>query len=525
MDALLAQAYNHLKENRLKEASDLARNLLDQRPRDHKNWALLRDINIRANRHEQAIYAANRAVEFGEDKVNSLLELTRVLINAGCQSDALETLNKIDAKNPDSARINDTLGTLYAMCDEPARGLPYSQAAVSASPDNPAYLSNLAMIQRMIGDLSSAENNFDRAISLNPHDYRSYYSRSDLQTWTHEKNHILRIESLLKATIKDWRGEVAVRFALAKEYEDLEDYDKAFKALEGANRLQRRHTRYNVTDDVEVMDHIVRTHTRNALEKLPIGFSSEEPIFVLGLPRSGTTLVERILSCHSRVYAAGELNNFAMQLTQSSRQQFGEKPLPKTELVEKALHLGFQKLGHDYVKSTRPRTGHTPHFIDKLPMNYLYCGLIHAALPDAKIILLERNPMDSCFGMYRMMFLNAYPFSYSLDDIGAYYLAWRRLVNHWKNVLGNRLHIINYEKLTQDPETQIRLLLNHCDLPWEDDCLEFHKNAAPSTTASAVQVRQKIYTSSVEKWKKYEKQLTSLHRFLREQAVPPLEDA
>jgi tetratricopeptide (TPR) repeat protein len=524
MDTVLAQAYTHLKENRLQEASDLARKLLDQNPRDHRNWALLRDINVRANRHQQAIYAANRVVEFGEDKLNAQLELTRVLINAGCQSDAVETLNKIDTKSLDSAKTNDTLGTLYAMCDEPARGLSHSQAAASASPDNAAYLSNLAMIQRMIGDLSSAETNFDKAISLNPQDYRSYYSRSDLQTWTHEKNHVPQIESLLKATIKDWRGEVAVRFALAKEYEDLEDYDSAFAALDAANSLQRRHTRYNVTDDVEVMDKIIRTHTGGALANLPAGFSSEEPIFVLGLPRSGTTLVERILSCHSRVYAAGELNNFAMQLTQASRQAFGDQTFPKTELVDKALHLDVRKLGRDYIESTRPRTGHTPHFIDKLPMNYLYCGLIHAALPDAKIILLERNPMDSCFGMYRMMFLNAYPFSYNLDDIGAYYLAWRRLVTHWKNVLGNSLQIINYEKLTQDPETQIRLLLNHCNLPWEDDCLEFHKNTAASTTASAVQVRQKIYTSSVEKWKKYEKQLAQLSRLLQEQTLTPLDD-
>ena len=188
-------------------------------------------------------------------------------------------------------------------------------------------------------------------------------------------------------------------------------------------------------------------------------------------------------------------------------------------MVEKALGINPQVLGKSYLESTRPKTGHTPRFIDKFPFNYLNCGMIHAALPDAKIILLERHPMDTCFAMYRMMFMGIYPFSYDLDELGKYYIAYRALADHWQQVLAASIHVVRYETLVQDTEIEIRKLLKYCGLEWENSCLSFHENKSASTTASAVQVRQPMYTSSIGKWKRYEKQLQPLAENLRQNGI------
>lgn len=509
--ASLSRAYELLRERKLKEASDIARELLQRDASQPRYWALLRDINAQANRHKQAIYSAGKVLEFAPDDLTARLQLAKVLVNAGEQSRALAELAKIPVQvGSDGAVLNDSVGALYSMCDEPQRAISYASAAVEAQPDNALFHSNLAMIHRMLGDFTASEQGFTRAIQLNPHDYRAHYSRSDLKRWSHEENHIADMRKILSLDVQDWRGEVALRFALAKECEDLENYEDAFSYLKTACDLQRQHTRYDVAQDVTAMTAIAETFTASEINRMKPGCESNEPIFVMGLPRTGTTLVERILGSHSQVFAAGELNNFAAQVVSAVREQAGTGSIDKTETIKNSVGLNFEELGNAYVKSTRPRTGHTPRFIDKLPLNYLYAGLIHCALPKAKLILLERDPMDACFAMYRMLFVGIYPFSYDLDDIAAYYNSYRKLVDHWLRVIGDSILLIKYEDLVDDIGRETRRILDYCELPFEASCVDFHSSTAPSTTASAVQVRQPIYRSSIGKWRRYEKHLTAL---------------
>jgi hypothetical protein len=243
------------------------------------------------------------------------------------------------------------------------------------------------------------------------------------------------------------------------------------------------------------------------------------------MPRTGTTLVERILASHTDVFAAGELNNFAAQLMTMLRSQNSDKRVSRDEMVQLSAELDFKQLGESYVKSTRPFTGKTPRFIDKMPLNYLYAGLIHLALPNARIINLRRDPMDTCYAIYKQLFVDAYPFSYDLEELAKYFVAYHQLMGHWNLVLPGVIHTVTYEHLVDDFEAEARKLLEFCGLDWQSQCLKFYENKEASTTASTVQVRQPVYQSSVGKWRNYEQQLQPVVDILRQGGVLSKTDA
>jgi hypothetical protein len=238
--------------------------------------------------------------------------------------------------------------------------------------------------------------------------------------------------------------------------------------------------------------------------------SDDDPIFIVGLPRSGTSLVERILSSHSAVATAGELDCFALSLTDAAHRRCGRAQIPRRELVAISATLDFPALGRDYLERAQAAFGGTGCFIDKMPLNYLYCGLIRRALPGARIVHVTRHPMAVCYAMYKTLFKSGYPFSYDLGEIAQYYLAYHRLMRHWRSLIGEALYEIRYESVVADQNAETRKLLEYCGLEWEDACLAFHLNSSPSTTASASQVRRPLYDSSVSQWRAYEAQLGDL---------------
>lgn len=231
----------------------------------------------------------------------------------------------------------------------------------------------------------------------------------------------------------------------------------------------------------------------------------------MGLPRSGTTLVDRILGSHSAVYSAGESSAFPSAAV-AAVTELARGPVKKLDFAEIALKLDFARLGVAYVERTRPRTGHTPKFTDKRPLNCLYAGMIHAALPAARFIVLRRDPMDNCYAMYKTLFAAEYPFTYDLGDLSRYYLAWDRLMRHWETVLGSSWLTVQYEELVREPESVSRRMVAHCGLNWEPQCLNFHLDNSAVTTASAVQVRRAINADSIGNWRHYAEQLAPLAR-------------
>ncbi len=268
--------------------------------------------------------------------------------------------------------------------------------------------------------------------------------------------------------------------------------------------------RYEVETDLGIMRRICEVFGSETLAGPGGGDLGGDAIFVIGLPRTGTTLVERVLASHPGVCSAGELSNFSVELTRQVQALPGGAPASRTDFVDRAARIDFRALGEAYLSSTLPYRDAQARFIDKLPFNYLYAGLIHRALPRARIVSLERHPMDSCYSIYKQLFRDAYPFSYDLDELGRYFVAYTELMRHWHRVMPGVIHTVRYEHLVADLDGEARRLLGHCGLAWDDRCLRFHENPDASTTASAMQVRQPIYAHSVGRWRNYARQLEPL---------------
>jgi tetratricopeptide (TPR) repeat protein len=482
-------------------------------PRFAAGWYLASVVAMRGRRAGEALTSIDRALKIEPSSARFHLQRAQCLAALSRWPDALEAAGIARKHAPSDPSILDGVGTLCSYANDQRRALAAYDQAVSLAPNNPGFLFNRAAVRRFIGDLAGAESDYDRAISLKPDDYEAYKNRSDLRPQTRDRNHTSELEGLLTRLESSPRAQVLIRFALSKEYEDLGDFAKSWEHLLHGARLRRNLLQYDVSIDVATVDWIVSAFARRSQRPTPVA-EGEEPIFIVGLPRSGSTLVDRILSSHSKVFSAGELNHFALAVVDAVRTQSPSAQLTRKDLIERSTTIDAAALGKDYLSRTRPATGHTAHFTDKMPLNYLYCGLIDRALPGAKIVHVRRHPMASCYAMFKTLFKDGYPFSYDLTDIARYYIAYRRLMNHWQATLAGKIYDLGYEQLIADPLGETRRLLAFCGLDWEDACAVPHRNVAPTTTASAAQVRRPIYDSSVSQWRHYEAQLLDLKKQL-----------
>jgi tetratricopeptide (TPR) repeat protein len=456
---------------------------------------------------EQALALNQSNYPYVAQKASCLLALNRV-------ADARVLIESLASRPPETAAQYDTLGNLYTQSKDQGRAQACFEKAVEREPDKAHYNANLALSLQANGDLDRAEQAFDRSIALNPADHEAWLHRSRLRKQQADSNHVAALTARIAQGCGSWRSEMTLHYALAKEYEDLGDYPHSFSHLQKGASLRRSHMEHDSQADLDAMQAIAYHFSANYLQTSAPASDSAEPIFIVGLPRTGTTLVERILGSHSQVFAAGELNNFAENLTRQVLALNNAKPTNREQFIEAATRIDYAALGEAYIDSTRPHTGDKPHFVDKLPLNFLYCGLILKALPNARIVHLTRNPMDTCFAVYKTLFKQAYPFSYDLKELGHYYLAYRQLMRHWHEAMPGRILDVSYEQLTSRLEHECRSLISYCGLPWENDCLNFHNNAAPSMTASLAQVRQPVYTSSIGRWLNYRAELRPLEAML-----------
>jgi tetratricopeptide (TPR) repeat protein len=384
----------------------------------------------------------------------------------------------------------------------------YAQAS-AREPQDPAGLYNHATALIALGRLDDAEGLLDRVIALAPQDGSAWYNRSTLRRQTRQRNHVAQIEQQLAGLAADAPQRIELDYALAKEREDLGDHAAAFAALAQGATLRRRRLRYRVEDDLETMRLIEDSFDAAFFASAHAGHDDARPLFVVGLPRSGTTLVDRILGSHRDVRSRGESSDLAQAVVRAAG-----PVADKAALVRRTAGCDFAALGRDYCNSLAANAA--LRVVDKTPANFLYLALIVAALPQARIVHLRRDPMDACYAIYKTLFRMAYPFSYDLDDLGRYWLGYDRLMAHWRRVLpADRFLELDYEDLVMQQEAATRRLVAHAGLDWDDACLAFERNPQPTLTASAAQVRQPMYRSSVGLWRKYRLPLAPLAARLR----------
>ena len=460
-----------------------------------------------------------RAVALDPGRADYLAQFARVLATDRFMRESVDAADRASAMQPTDALTLDTLGVVYTQGNEHAKAVAMFRRATELAPGHAAFHFNLGTSLTFVGQLDEAEREYRECVRLNPRHWKAYLALSQLRKQSSVTNNIDALKVLLTSLGDDSDGRMYVNLSLAKELEDLERYEESLGHLIAGKSANSRTRTYSIGRDQQVFDAI-----RVAFDALPSaseGHENAEPIFVIGMPRSGTTLVDRILSSHSQVHSAGELQNFSVVLKRATGSV--TRSLLDVDTIMRTRSVEWRSLGESYLSSTRPGTGHTRHFIDKLPHNFIYAGFIAKALPGARIVCLRRDPMDVCLSNFRQLFALTspyYDYSFDLNNTGRYFVLFDRLMAYWRDVLPGRIIDVCYEDLVDDQETQTRRMVELCGLDWEDACLRFERNDAPVATASAIQVRSPIFRTSLGRWKRYGDRLNGLRVILDDAGIP-----
>jgi tetratricopeptide (TPR) repeat protein len=387
------------------------------------------------------------------------------------------------------------------------------QRAAELQPEEVGLRISVGHVQKTLGHREDSEASYKAALRLDPGRADAWWSLADLKNYSFSNAEVETLERLLATDPRGRSNEAQLNFALAKAHEQRSEYAQAFACYERGNALRRIDAPFDI-ERFERRSARIRAFFDAAFfaAHAGSGASSPAPIFIVGLPRSGSTLIEQILASHPGVEGTMELPNVLNIVAQFNDLAAARDGYPET--VGRATVAQLGALGERYLEETAPLRSGRAHFTDKLPNNFSHVGLIHAMLPNATIIDARRHPMDACFSTFRQYFAEGQTFSYDLGDLGRYYRCYLSLMDHWDAVLPGKVLHVAYEQLVEDTEASVRRLLAHCRLPFDAACLRFHQTQRPVRTASAEQVRQPIYTSAVGYWRHFARELEPLKRAL-----------
>lgn len=510
-----ARAVDALNQGNYPLALQLATAVMNQAPTHGGVHFVAGVAALNLQRIGDALKLLYRATELSPQRPDYTSQFARALAAARLFAESLEAADRAASLGPSDPLTFDTLGVVYTQANEHGKAADMFGRAVQLAPNHATFHFNLATSLTFRGELARAEAAYEACLTHDPRYWKAHLALAQLRRQRPDANHIGRLQRLLgTAAATDNVANMYLHLALAKEFEDLSDYELAFTHLATGKRFGRAGRNYTIDRDRKLFAAIESTFS-SAIPGESKGDATEQPIFVFGMPRSGTTLVDRILSSHPNVYSAGELQNFSVALKRLSMSRTPDLLDPET--IRMGAAADPAALGKAYVDSTRPGTASAPRFVDKLPHNFLYAGHIARALPNAKLVCLHRNPLDTVLGNFRQLFAQTSPYyDYSFDvvDTAHYYVLFDRLIAHWDRVLPGRIHHVSYETLVADQERVTRDLLAYCALDWAPECLDFHENDAPVATASAVQVREPLNSRSVGRWRRYEAQLEPARQVL-----------
>jgi tetratricopeptide (TPR) repeat protein len=499
------------------EALRLATLLLAQSPNDGEMQFVAGVAALQLQELPLARACLQHATQLRPDRANYAAQYARALVISELMPEAIAVADLAMKSADGDATVYDTLGVVYTKANAHGPAAKAFGHAVALAPRNANYRFNLATSLMYYGDMDGAEREYETCLAIDPSYWRGYLALSQMRRQMPERNHLALFANRLEAAAHP-DARLHLHLAMAKELEDMGDFPAAFRHYTHGKSAYGALMGSSAETDAAVFN-AIEGYFANPRSG-PTGYDNAEPIFVIGMPRTGTTLVDRILSSHSEVQSAGELGHFASALHRVGK-------VRARTLTESITNLGrdfddWRELGRSYIESTRPVTGAAPHFIDKLPHNFLYAGFIARALPNAKLICVRRNPMDTCLSNFRQLFApeSAYHrYSYDMLDTGKYFVRFDRLMQRWQQLFPERILEVSYEQLVESQESVTRQLLDFCGLKWEDACMHFQSNEGPVPTASAVQVRSALNRSSLARWKQYEPELRELREFLEESGI------
>jgi tetratricopeptide (TPR) repeat protein len=471
-------------------------------------WLLGSIAALFADNKETALVLIEERLAVDADDVQCLLQKAECLRALGRRDDALIAAEAaaLHAKNETAAL--DAVATFFVYAAEHARALQLYDRAVAAAPQDISLLGKRAAVHRFLGNFDLAAQDHEAVLTLSPTDPESLKSLAELRTQSPDRNSVASMEAALAAAPTGSEDIAVLHYGLAKSYEDLGEYAASWRHLSAANRLHRARIQYDPAHERAIVDRIIAAFPDR--EDLAADTTGERPIFIVGLPRTGTTLVERILGSHSQVHSAGELSSLSEAIGVVVDRQ---SPMINEGWLGYASLLGRlegESIAREYLARSLARRGDKARFSDKQTANFFYCALILRAFPRAPIVHLTRHPLAACYAIYKTRFFGSFPFGNDLTELGNFYVDYRRLMAHWHTILPGRIMDLAYEDVVTSLEPTTRRLLQFVDLPFEAACLEFHRNPAATMTASAVQVRQPLYDSSLQQWQQYAAELEPL---------------
>ena len=510
----LATAMQHLNRGEIEEAEKICREALKKQPDDVNGLRLLASIASKMEQKEDAIVLLERAVELKPKFAGAWGDLAESYTEVESYGKALDAVQRVIQLQPDLPFGFMIRGSILGKMSDHEGAIEAYHQALKIEPDHLGSHMGLGNILKTVGDYDKSVAAYKKSIEIQPLFAEAYWSLANLKTYTFEDSEIEAMEEHVQNEAMPSSNRAFFHVALANSKEKEKRYDEAWEHFETGNNMRRQEEVYDSVQTQLTHDALIEVFDKEFVEsKKNKGSQSNAPILIVGLPRSGSTLVEQILATHSKVEGTKELPDLSLlgrKLTKSK-----PRGIQYPEAVKEMTNEEFVEFGEDYLTTTKRYRTDKPHFIDKMPNNFAHLGFLKLILPNAKVINAMRHPLDSCISSYKQLFYKGQSWSYDLFEIGEYYLEYQRIMDHWHQLFPGEILDLQYENLITNQEKETRKLLDYCELAWEDECLKFYETKRSINTASSEQVRQPIYKGAMQAWKNYESHIEPLIKTLR----------
>lgn len=504
----ISRAQQLERDGQHKEAETIYRNILTEDPDHVEACRLMAGVACIHEEYQDAKIFLQRALKLAPDYLRAMVDLANVHRQLEEFEAAVALASRLVELAPDNSEAYMVYASMLGVAGRHEDAICSFEKALAINPAKAGAFCGIAHHLKTIGRQEEAIAAYRRCIAIKPDYCESYWSLANLKTFRFEQSEVEAMQQLLQGEGLSDESRSQLHNALGLEFEARGEYAAAFESFAACNSIRRKSEFYDPVDTEDTHDRVIELFDSTFLQQAAGEDVHPTPVFIVGLPRSGSTLIEQILASHSEVDGTHELSDLSKVVRAIRKGRRQRQRFPET--VAGLKQQDWAGLGRQYLDRSAKHRGQAAYFIDKNPNNFIFAGLLKLAIPNARIINARRHPLDSCLGSFKQLFASGQPFSYDLTELAEYYLQYQRLMDHWHAVMPGFVLDVVYEDVVGDLETQVRRLLDFCGLPFEQSCLRFHETQRAVKTASSEQVRKPIYSSSVHLWRHYEPQLKGM---------------